>query len=224
MWGRIVASLEKIQAQVDGISLEIRTLTQKIFFKPISVVEINNQKKQLTEVQKELKLYQKDFAKKSLEIQAEINHQRNWRFAGDIAEILIDAKFGGSDVRTSQREQKKDAESIRKEIESKLEIFESRIDTSIQKCESFLQEAEEYLKQPEKIQAYLEAQQAYLEAQRKDHRDSMTFFGTTFSIVGASILLFASATKHLNVFNVTLGSTTGLGGLAMLIQRKSYKS
>jgi len=72
-----VTSLIKIQEQVDKISLEIRTLTQKIIFKPISVVEIERQKKQLTEVQEELNLYQKDFAKKSLEIQAELNHQRN---------------------------------------------------------------------------------------------------------------------------------------------------
>jgi len=218
-----VASLKKVQAQVYGISLEIRTLTQKIIFKPISVVEIEHQKKQLTEVLEELKLYQKDFAKKSSEIQAELNNQRKWGFAGGIVGILLNAKFGGSDIGTNQREQEESDESRRKEIESELKIFESCVDTSIQKCESLLQEAEEYLKQPEKIEAYLEAQRAYLEAQKKDHRDSMTFFGTTFSIVGASILLFAGASKHLNAFNVILGSTTGVGGLVMLSQRKSYK-
>jgi len=210
-----VTSLIKIQEQVDKISLEIRTLTQKIIFKPISVVEIERQKKQLTEVQEELNLYQKDFAKKSLEIQAELNHQRNWGFVGNIAEVLINAKFGGGD-RTHQREQKQDAESIRKETESKLKIFESRIEISIQECGGFLQKAEEYLKQPEKIQADIEAQ-------RKNHRESMNFFGATFSIVGASILLFAGANKQLNAFNIILGSTTGMGGLVMLSQRKSYK-
>ena len=110
-----MASLEKIQAQVNGISLKIRTLTQKIIFKPTSVVEIEHQKKQLTEVLEELKLYQKDFAKKSLEIQAELNNQRKWGFAGGIVGILFNAKFGGGDVRTNQREQEKDDESIRKE-------------------------------------------------------------------------------------------------------------
>ena len=110
----------------------------------------------------------------------------------------------------------RDGESTLDEIESKLKIFESRVNTSIQECESFLQEAEEYLKQPEKIQMYIEVQ-------RKNHRESMTFLGATFSIIGASILIFAGASKHLNAFNVILGSTTGLGGLVMLSQRKSYE-
>ena len=65
-----MTSLIKIQEQVDKISLEIRTLTQKIIFKPISVVEIERQKKQLTEVQEELNLYQKEKLRNSSRTQS----------------------------------------------------------------------------------------------------------------------------------------------------------
>ena len=186
---------------------------------PINAETIRRQRQVIFETQQELLDIKTIVETRKIEIQKELDWQRNWHTGVDILEgvgtALINAYLVPVADDRNHLEIAKDAEVKRKAIENDVKLLESDITLHIGKVDQLLGSADDYLNNPDKVRIYLNQTKAFELVARVT--------GIAIVILSAFLLFSGVRSKPINLGLTVSGGLAGITAATCLIFSKEQK-